>query len=48
MVVNEIRRYILSILDVNEVRWLGFGRVRPSKGEVIFCAPELRKYTTEV
>ena len=35
MVVNEMRRYKLSILGVSEVRWLGFGRVRTSKGEVI-------------
>ena len=35
MVVNEMRRYKLSILSVSEVRWLGFGRVRTSKGEVI-------------
>ena len=33
MVVNEMRRYKLSILGVSEVRWLGFGRVRTSKKE---------------
>ena len=30
MVVNEMRRYKLSILGVSEGRWLGFGRVRTS------------------
>ena len=35
MAVNEMRRYKLSILGVSEVRWLSFGRVRTSKGEVI-------------
>ena len=33
IVMQEMRRYKLSILGLSEVRWIGFGEVRTTTGE---------------